>query len=177
MKFVDYYQQHAGRTDKGSTHSYVCWLYNGEFTIRQHDEVRIVEIGVETGDWLELLAGWFAYGKIWGIDIVDRQYKFAHPNIEFIHGEGYSKSTADKFEDGSLDYVIDDGPHILEAQLTAVELWMPKLKSEGRLIIEDIQDVELARVEFDKLGLPYVVLDLRKNKGRYDDVIFCLTKE
>jgi hypothetical protein len=177
MNFTEYYQKNAKHSDRGTTHSYICWFYNGEFTHRKEEHLWIVEIGVETGDSLELFAGWFPNGKIWGVDVNDRGYWFQHPNINFIHADGFSNDAADRFADGSLDYVIDDGPHTLESQLKAVSLWMPRLKPGGRLVIEDVQDLELARAEFDKLGLPYSIFDLRRNKGRYDDVIFCLTKE
>jgi hypothetical protein len=62
----------------------------------------------------------------------------------------------------------------------AIELWMPKVKKGGKLIIEDLQHVEW----FDELAEcarkfgyeKYRTFDLRQNKGRYDDLIFELQK-
>lgn len=176
MTFTEHYEKTSLYSDKGTTHSYICWFYNGEFTPKMQESPWIVEIGVETGDSLEVLAGWFHNGKVWGIDIEDRGYVFKNKNINFIHADAYTEKATERFEDGTLDYVIDDGPHTLESQIKCVELWMPKLKRGGKLIIEDVQDFELATKEFNKFAYPRVGIDLRKYKDRYDDVIFCLTK-
>jgi Methyltransferase domain len=176
MTFIEHYEKNAVHTDKGTTHSYICWFYSGQFETRRHEALKIVEIGVETGDSLVIWAGWMPNAIVTGIDTVNRKYAFTQPNIRFIAADGYARETAERFEDNSLDYVIDDGLHTLESQIRCVEFWMPKLKSGGKLVIEDVQDIDAARLEFNKLSIPCVILDLRQNKGRYDDVLFCLTK-
>jgi cephalosporin hydroxylase len=176
MTFTEHYEKNEGQTDKGSTHSYICWFYSGEFNLKRDEALNLVEIGVESGDSLSLWAGWMPNTLVTGIDTVDRKYTFLHPNIRFLAADGYAKETAEKFSDNSLDYIIDDGPHTLETQLKCVELWMPKLKRGGKMVIEDVQDLEKAKKEFDKLNLPYYIIDLRKYKSRFDDVLFVLTK-
>jgi hypothetical protein len=58
-------------------------------------------------------------------------------------------------------------------------MWVPKLKSGGKLIIEDIQNFEHTKLlveAAESLNLPYKLFDLRQNVGRYDDVVFEVTK-
>ncbi len=86
------------------------------------------------------------------------------------------------FEDESLDYVIDDGPHNLQSQITAIIQYLPKLKKGGKIIIEDISYVEWEKefiklIEENSLNVSYKFYDLRQNKGRFDDMIFEITKK
>jgi hypothetical protein len=62
----------------------------------------------------------------------------------------------------------------------AIELWMPKVRQGGKLIIEDVQSVEwfeeLAS-HAKKFGYEkYRTFDFRENKLRSDDLIFELEK-
>ena len=44
------------------------------------------------------------------------------------------------------------------------------------VIVEDIQNIENDKKQFEELGFPFEVIDLRKIKGRYDDVILLFKK-
>lgn len=174
-------------TDKGSYHDYLEGYYSKEFT-NPEKVTSILEIGVQNGGSLILWHEWFTSAKIVGIDVTDaclKNYKEASlgrefPRIEIIIADGYDKSVVDGHKDNSYDYIIDDGPHTLESMKDAIELWMPKVKKGGKLIIEDLQHVEW----FDELAdwakkfgyEKYRTFDLRENKGRYDDLIFELEK-
>lgn len=174
-------------TDKGSYHDYLEGYYAKEFTSPEK-VLSILEIGVQNGGSLILWHEWFANAKIVGIDVTDaclKNYKEASlgrefPRVEIVIADGYDKSVVDGHKDNSYDYIIDDGPHTLESMKDAIELWMPKVKKGGKLIIEDLQHVEW----FDELAAhakkfgyeKYRTFDLRENKGRYDDLIFDLEK-
>ena len=174
-------------TDKGSYHDYLEGYYSKEFT--SPDKVTsILEIGVQNGGSLILWHEWFTNAKIVGIDITDaclNNYREASlgrefPRIDIVIADGYDKSVVDTHKDNSYDYIIDDGPHTLESMKDAIELWMPKVKKGGKLIIEDLQHVEwFEELAFHakKFGYEkYRTFDLRENKGRYDDLIFELEK-
>lgn len=174
-------------TDKGSYHDYLEGYYSKEFT--NPDVVSaVLEIGVQNGGSLILWHEWFKNAKVIGIDVTDavlENYKEASlcrefPRIEITIADGYDKSVVSSHEDNSYDYIIDDGPHTLESMKDAIELWMPKVKDGGKLIIEDLQHFEW----FDDLAAHALKFgykkcrnfDLRQNNGRYDDLIFELEK-
>jgi hypothetical protein len=95
--------------------------------------------------------------------------------------DAYSDSTISLFEDNYFDYIIDDGPHTLESQILCIQKYLPKIKSGGKIIIEDIQKIEwIEALEncIDKnIAESWRVIDIRESKGKYDDVIFEITKK
>ena len=193
MNLIDIYSKYCvdsngwPTTDKGSFHDYLEAYYTEEFA--NPDRVTsVLEIGVQNGGSLILWHEWFTNAKIVGIDIMDaclNNYKEASlgrefPRIEIIIGDGYDKTVVDNHKDNSYDYIIDDGPHSIESMKLAIELWMPKVKKGGKLIIEDVQSVdwfeELAS-HAKKFGYEkYRTFDFRENKLRSDDLIFELEK-
>jgi hypothetical protein len=57
-----------------------------------------------------------------------------------------------------------------------IQLYLPLLKEDGILIIEDVQDVQwfsVLQAEVPEKFKKFIkIYDLRKNKGRYDDLVF-----
>lgn len=76
--------------------------------------------------------------------------------------------------------IIDDGPHSLESMLFFAKNYSQLLTDNGILIIEDVQSAQwIQRIinEFPTDLKNYVyVVDLRKNKNRYDDILIILDK-
>ena len=174
-------------TDKTTVHDYIDGYYNEEF--KDPEKVTdILEIGVQNGGSLILWHQWFKNANITGIDVLMEcidNYKQASFGVEFsrikiIIADAYASRIAEQHKDNSYDYIIDDGPHSLWSMQMAIELWMPKVKKGGKLIIEDLQHPEwfgelishAAKFGYEK----YRTFDLRDNKGRYDDLIFELEK-
>jgi hypothetical protein len=81
---------------------------------------------------------------------------------------------------GHFDVIIDDGPHTLQSQIFAVNSYFPMLKPGGILIIEDIQDSNHLDILTDCLDDRCFdnvrTFDVRRTKGRYDDLIWTVTK-
>jgi hypothetical protein len=79
-----------------------------------------------------------------------------------------------------FDVIIDDGPHTLESQLFAVKHFLPLLNEGGVFAIEDIQDIShinlLTDAVPDDLKANVFTYDVRDTKGRYDDVIFTVSR-
>jgi hypothetical protein len=96
-------------------------------------------------------------------------------HIRFVYDDGYEFCDIIN-TDEIFDFVIDDASHKLEDQLKALR-WLPKIKPGGRLIIEDIQDIDNAITAFQETGVAFNVIDLRHIKGRYDDVIIEIIKQ
>ena len=191
-----------GDSDKGTIHSYMNSYYSKEFTPIKNEKLIFVEIGVRGGGSINLWKDWFINSKIVGIDngyesslpsiggvdftTVDKRVE---GNLILIDGDAYDDSVVDIFEDNSIDYLIDDGPHTIESQLDCVKKYFKKIKPGGKIIIEDLQvppaaygSVEQFAEKFKQLELfkttPFnlEILDLRNVKGQYDDVLFIFNK-
>ena len=76
--------------------------------------------------------------------------------------------------------MLDDGPHTLESMKQFIKLYSQLLTDDGILIVEDVQDwgwIDILRNEVPESLKQYVkVYDLRKNKNRYDDIVFTIDK-
>jgi SAM-dependent methyltransferase len=185
MKFAEFYRTIEPKSDKGTLHDYIDEYYSKEFTSKRNDVLNIIEIGIRRGDSLNLLSNWFVNSKIIGIDNgqemldIDKTFVSNIPNVEAIYDNAFSHNVLNKFEDNTLDYIIDDGPHTLESQLYSVNNWYKKLKKGGKLIIEDIQsltNLNLLIIAINDLNYDYKVFDLREFKNRYDDIIIEIIK-
>lgn len=186
MTFSEFYESLEFKSDKGTTHDYINGYYSNEFTPIRYDNLKILEIGVHRGPSVKLLREWFINSQIIGIDlfydlpenISDDIRKMG--DIKIIEADAYTQNVLDMFEDNSIDYLIDDGPHTIDSQIYSVKNWFNKVKSGGKLIIEDIQsnsDLNKLIDEVHNLNYEYKVFDLTKNKNRYDDIILEIVKK
>ena len=139
--------------------------------------------GSDKGSSLLMWKSWFRNAEITGIDNKMLGHNGREYNgINKIKADAYLDDTVNNFDDNSIDYLIDDGPHTLTSQLTCVEKYFSKIKPGGKIIIEDIQNCEEAQAAFQKLNVvknslcTFQVVDLRQTKNRYDDVLFVLKK-
>lgn len=170
-------------TDKNTIHSYVDGFYEKEFSLYQDKNISLLEIGIEFGASLKLWSEYFKNPQnIIGIDNVNRlvsEYQNVD-NVQIIFENAYDMNLVSSLP--NFDIIIDDGPHTLESQLNALELYIPKLKNNGLLIIEDIQSCEWISLLEEKFyevckvynlkNLSYEFVDLTNFKGRYDDLMF-----
>lgn len=182
--FSEFYESIEFKSDKGTTHDYINGYYSNEFTSIRTDKLKILEIGVHRGPSMKLLRDWFINSEIIGIDtfgdglpegIADEIRKMG--DITIIQDDAYTQKVLDMFEDDSLDYIIDDGPHTLDSQIYSLRNWYKKIKSGGKLIIEDIQFLDKLVDELNSLDYIYTIFDLRENKKRFDDIIIEVIKK
>ena len=195
-------------TDKNSYHSYIEDVYQQFFEEYKNKKINLLEIGVAYSGSIRLWKDYFKKGTIYGIDpfLVNAEAKecawdlVENPvdGIEIIVGDAYSKTVVEDLP--QFDFIIDDGPHTVESQVECVKLYLPKLKKNGVLFIEDL----IIDFEYDYEGdelvnhpviekiLSYVpdeeyqykIFDMRKNvigrkdvgpEGRGDNVILAIT--
>ena len=80
----------------------------------------------------------------------------------------------------SFDMLLDDGPHTLESMKIYLTLYSQILADDGILILEDIQSIDWIEILIESvpenLKKFIEVYDLRKNKGRYDDIVLVINK-
>ena len=177
-------------TDKGTTHSYLS-LYEKllspiKDTAKNVLEVGIGDFGYKNGGSLLLWKNYFTNATIFGVDILPLD-RVLDDLINDKNIKLYTETNAynDMFILNNLnnikfDFLLDDGPHTLESQIKFIELYSNLLTDNGILIIEDVQDIKwienLINITPENLKQYIKVYDLRKNKGRYDDIVFTIDK-
>ena len=123
------------------------------------------------------------------VDLVDIVHPWiwqcmdANPNeYTFYEHNAYDEEFVALLEEEwcGFDVIIDDGPHTLESQVFAVKHYLPLLNEGGVFAIEDIQDISHIDILTDAvpedLKQNIVTYDVRETKGRYDDVIFTVSR-
>lgn len=167
-------------TDKNTDHDYINSFYDREFKKYKTKKINILEIGTCRGTSIHLWQEYFPKAEIIGIDVknyLQEQHKEL-PRVQYIFDNAYDANLASSLPD--FDIIIDDGTHSLEDQIKCLNLYIPKLKKRGVLVIEDIQDFSffetLKNSVPDDSTLKIECLDLRQNKGRYDDMMFIVRK-
>ena len=67
-----------------------------------------------------------------------------------------------------------------EASISFIEYYLPMLSDDGIFVIEDVQSIEwideLTNAIPDEMKQFIEIYDLRKNKNRYDDILFVVNK-
>lgn len=185
MRLSEFYNSLNPKSDKGTEHDYINGYYDAEFTPKKDDHIRIMEIGVLNGESINLWQQYFNKADILGVDIVisDKAHQLVKTDNRcgfLADGSAYLQTFVDEYFDVAYwDYIIDDGPHTLQSQLSFIQLYYPKIKKGGKLIIEDIQsksDLEAIEQKLKELKYKYKIFDLTSNKGRYDDILIEITK-
>jgi hypothetical protein len=76
--------------------------------------------------------------------------------------------------------MLDDGPHSLETMIQFINLYSKIMTDDGILIIEDVQSWDwidtLKNTVPTHLKQFIKIYDLRRNKNRYDDIVFTIDK-
>ena len=162
-------------SDKDTWHSYIG-VYETLFEPIKSTATRVMEIGVSEGGSINMWSKYFSQAEIHGVDInLSRMlHTFTDPRIKLHSGDAYSTSFVDKFEPGSFDAIIDDGPHTLESMIQFVQLYPKLVKQDGLMIIEDVQSADwipqILKHLPKHLYQSTLVFDRRHLKGRYDDI-------
>ena len=96
--------------------------------------------------------------------------------IPVHNGEKYFAECLDSI--AAQDYpdmeliIIDDGSHFYQDQLDTFKLLKSKVKKGGLFIIEDVNDLNIMRTEFEELYDGEIeIIDNREIKNRQDDVL------
>jgi len=177
----------SSRTDKDTTHSYLD-LYQSLLEKKKETAVKVLEIGIHKGGSIKMWDDFFINADVYAVDILPKERMWEELlNKESIHlynsEDAYNPGfVQNEFIDNELqfDVMLDDGPHTLQSMIQFIKHYLPMLKSDGILIIEDVQQMEW--LDILKENVPsnfrnYIqYYDLRKNKDRYDDIVFCINK-
>ena len=176
------------RTDKNTVHSYLG-LYEKLLHPRKNRATNVLEIGIAHGGGsINMWHDYFPNANVYGVDIIpiheiSNDLKNQERIKLFPSSNGYATDfIAREFvQKGILfDMILDDGPHTLDSMRTFLTHYSQLLNYDGILILEDIQSWDW--IESLKECVPQhlkgqiEVYDLRKQKGRYDDIVLVIDK-
>ena len=175
------------KTDKNTVHSYLE-LYQHLFNNKRLTAKNILEIGIDRGGSIKLWSDFFINATIYGLDIMNidniwddikninniKLYSSYDAYNPIIFNNVFLKSNI------KFDVLLDDGPHTLESMILFIQLYSQIMTDDGILIIEDVQSInwinELINAVPENLKSYIKYYDLRKNKDRYDDIVFTIDK-
>ena len=179
-------------TDKNNTHSYLPLyeklLKNKKNTAKNILEIGIGDFGEKNGGSIKLWKDYFKNATIYGLDILpinrvmdellNNDRVFLYTSIDAYNNDFFTKNFLNKKI--KFDFMLDDGPHTLESMKQFIKLYSQIMTVDGVLIIEDVQSLEwidLLKNEVPQYLKKYIkIYDLRKNKNRYDDIVFTIDK-
>ena len=166
-------------TDKDDGHSYIE-PYDELFArFKDVEKLNILELGNHHGGSLRLWNEFFTNANIIGIEVDTRKGLRYFDDIDNV--TVYENTSAISFDtirmieglDIKFDIIIDDASHLPAHQSFSCQFWSRFLKEDGVLVIEDIQDIQHRETVTQWLppNFDFKVIDLRENKGRFDDIL------
>ena len=163
-------------TDKNTVHSYID-VYEELFSPIKNQVKNVLEIGVKGGQSILLWKYYFKNSNVYGMDISPKPKILEEvEGVHFIHGNAYSEKMMDRVKNIKFDIMIDDGPHTLESMKYFVTNYSNFLADGGILVVEDLADIkwvdQLKNLLPENLKKYAYHRDLRKNKNRFDDIMF-----
>jgi len=124
-------------TDKATLHKFTDF-YENQLSHLKNDSIKLLEIGVLNGGSLKMWEEFFPQGTIYGADINDKTHLQTARIFTQKCNQENPESLKSLFAPLVFDVVIDDGGHtMLQQQLTLLYL-LPKIRSGGKFIMEDL---------------------------------------
>ena len=162
-------------TDKQTQHSYLP-IYDKLFMPWKEKDCKVFECGFASGGFLKLMEDYFDKAEILGIDkIGDLMKEVMGVNTsKRVRTVKLELKELNKGFFESLEFIpdiaIDDSSHVIEDQLTFVNVMWDIVKPGGLIIIEDVLKTNVN--EFLRLGLQYEVVDLSDDRpGQLDNIL------
>lgn len=153
-------------------------VYDRLFYQYKEKEVDFLEIGLNYGGNIEICLEYFSNINHYGIDIND-SVKIDKSKFTFYHGSFDKPEIVNEVCKRKYDIILEDGSHSLEHQIKSIQIYLPQLKDGGIMIIEDIQNIDDLPEIYKHINTDThysYLIDLRKNKMRYDDVMIVIEK-
>ena len=170
------------KTDKNTVHSYLP-LYDLLLKNKKNTCKNIIEIGVGQGGSIKLWHDYFPNATIYGCDIESlmcHQIEYNNRIKLFPSTNAYDPLFINQIKDIQFDIALDDGKKTLDSMIQFINMYLPLIKEDGILIIEDVQDISwldvLSSVVPKESKNNIKTYDLRGIKNRYDDIVFVIDK-
>ena len=186
---IELFQQRNYYTDKigyqGNPNVGMNFGYAFAELLRKYKDkqINLLEIGVNQGGAISCYLDYFSKGTMFGIDIADRIEYGLHPDLKskrfnFYLGSFDNPTIIEKISTNEFDIIIEDGSHQLDHQKRSIETYLPFLKKDGIMIIEDIANPDhdyayLGQfVDLTKYTFEYI--DLRALNDQFDDFLIII---
>lgn len=140
-------------SDKWTAHSYGKHYFR-HFHDRQHESLRILEIGVggyagphvgysdplQGGHSLRFWKEFFPHAQVIGVDIEDKS-PLQEDRIRILRGSQTDEAFLETLnrDFGPFDIVIDDGSHVNSHVIQTFQYLFPRLADSGIYVVEDTQ--------------------------------------
>lgn len=176
---------HSLTTDKNTDHTYGPVYEKILAPFRKSSGV-ILELGIGlNGGALRVWRNYFVNAYIVGVDIDHTRMVNDEKRISTIRADLYDTEelvacVEKQVYAGSVNVIIDDGPHTMDQQLSCMAALWPFLRTGGLYCIEDAS--ELAEGGYEKTllnrWLPSIKLiyDARVKNNRHDDAMYVFEK-
>lgn len=128
-------------TDKASTHHDYLVFYDRFLRDRRENaDLKLLEIGVYQGSSLRMWEEYFHRGRVVGIDIEPDTLRYAseRATVELVDQSDVVQLVDLGVRHGPFDVVVDDGSHLWNHQITALNALFPFVKPGGLYIMEDL---------------------------------------
>jgi len=169
---IGHFGSDIGCNDKNGTHSY-GESYDRLFAPFKNG-CNLLEIGIAMGDSIKLWNEYFTNSTIYGCDLsiifTPTEAKSGN-TIKCFAANGTTPEILPHLDGLKFDIIIDDGSHMENDQVATFNLLKDLMNPGGIYIIEDILALDHNRARFKSLHPQCEIIDLRKVKGRYDDVL------
>lgn len=169
---IGHFGTDIGCNDKNSTHTYTK-VYDELFATFRN-KCDFMEIGLALGDSIKLFDMYFTHSSIFGVDIsVVFPWRdwVCNNSVNIIEADATKESFLGLLGNQMFDIIIDDGSHMEADQIATFKLLSPRMKNGGVYVIEDILALDQNRHIFQSLHNNCEVIDMRKENGRFDNVL------
>lgn len=177
-------QDQGFETDKGSVHSYID-VYEEVLAPYRNTAENMLEIGVFKGNSLRMWENYFTQASVIGVDCDDMPHGGLADLREMIESGKHCIKifnaenpilVKEHFAGMKFDVIIEDANHSLEQQLKLYNLYKEYLAPDGIYIIEDVENIDASRTEFENIdnSKTVTILDRRHILNRFDDVLIII---
>jgi len=149
MKYQDLTDKLSYKGDYSNGHAYAV-VYDRLFEPYKNKQINFLEIGLNFGGNIAICSEYFPDINHYGIDIAD-YIKIDKSLFTFYKGSFDDANVIKQASERQYDIILEDGSHYLEHQLESINIYLPMLKSDGVMIIEDIQDINHLPSIYEKI--------------------------
>jgi cyclopropane fatty-acyl-phospholipid synthase-like methyltransferase len=147
--------------DKGTAHNY---LPTYERFLDRTEGVTLLEIGVLFGHSIAMWEEYLTDSTVIGLDLDISQLWFLPERV--YQCDGTDTAAVEALLPGmTFDYVVDDGSHRVEDQIAALDVFLPRLKQDGRMFVEDIAGDDALAAIREYLGNRYMTYHVYDGRG------------
>jgi hypothetical protein len=138
MNIIDLINKY--NSDKGYQHGYSN-IYFNFFEKLKLKKLNFLEIGIGTGESVNVWCDYFINSKIYMADIDDYSNIYKRDNLKILTVDQSDSNSLKKLSidiENNLDIIIDDGGHAMDHQQLSLGILFEKLNNNGLYFIEDL---------------------------------------